>query len=238
MPSKFNPTPKDCLSYEQVAKELRYDPEIGHLFWLERKSRRDVTQPAGCLNHDGYRRVCVLGVTFQAHRLAWLLHYRQWPSMMIDHINGAKDDNRIVNLREVTRSQNIQNKLIKKKGKALPGTHFRKRSGKYESVITANGKVIWLGCYATEIEAHNAYLEGVKKHHVNYRIYSIDKKIYSYKYRFKVVKKSGSFFVNEYMLAKSKTLAKFHQEENAIIFLETMKKIQNMVDMGKFHVGL
>ena len=169
MPSKFNPTPKDCLSYEQVANELRYDPETGHLFWIKRGPRRNLVNPAGCLNHDGHKKVGVLGVICQAHRLAWLLHHKKWPYAYLDHINGNRGDNRISNLREVSIAQNMQNKEVKKKGKALPGTYYRSKKGKYEANIWINRKRIWLGIYDTEISAHKAYLEGVKKYHTNDR---------------------------------------------------------------------
>ena len=45
------------------------------------------------------------------HRMAWALAYGRWPSQ-IDHINGDKTDNRLCNLREVTFSENLQNRLL------------------------------------------------------------------------------------------------------------------------------
>lgn len=238
MPSKFNPTPKDCLSYEQVAKELRYDPETGHLFWLVRKQRRDVTQPAGCLNHDGYRKVGVLDVKIQAHRLAWLLYYKQWPSMIIDHINGEKDDNRIVNLREVTRRQNQQNKNIVKKGRNLAGAYYRKSKNKYESRIIIDGQYKWLGIYDNEIDAHNAYLEAIKKYQTHHRLDDLEAQNNFDKIKYRVLKKSGLYFVNKHRFHRGCAVADFKEKENAEIFVEAMQKIQNMIDNEKFHGGL
>lgn len=43
------------------------------------------------------------------HRLAWFYVHGRWPTADIDHINGNRDDNRLCNLREATRQQNIQN---------------------------------------------------------------------------------------------------------------------------------
>ncbi|EHB7575351.1 HNH endonuclease, partial [Escherichia coli] len=32
------------------------------------------------------------------HRIAWLMVYNDWPTDVIDHINGDRSDNRIANL--------------------------------------------------------------------------------------------------------------------------------------------
>lgn len=238
MPSKFNPTPKDCLSYEQVANELRYDPETGHLFWRVRKQRRDVTEPAGCLNHDGYRKVGVLGVTFQAHRLAWLLHTRSWPSMMLDHINGNRDDNRIANLREVTHSQNHQNRNITKRGKNLAGIYYRKAKNKYDAGIIFEGKYKWLGSYDNELDAHNAYICAIKKYQTHHRLNAGDTPNHFDKIKYRVLKKSGVYCVNKYRFHRGCSVAGFKERENAEIFVDVMQKIQNMIDKENFQVGL
>ena len=230
MPSKFNPTPKGCLSYEEVARELRYEPDTGHLYWIKRGCRRVLGKPAGCLNHDGYRKVQINGVVMQAHRVAWLLHYREWPSKYVDHINGERDDNRIANLREVTRSQNLQNKEIVKRGKALPGTFYRKHRDKYESHMRVDGKYIGLGVYDTEEEAHQAYLDGVKRYQTHHRLPIIESKQPSSLYKFRIIEKSGRYFVNKYRLSRGAFLADFSSKDNAETFLDAMKKIQRLID--------
>ena len=63
------------------------------------------------------------------HRLVWALVYGRFPKQ-IDHLNGIKTDNRLVNLREVSQSENDQNRLMPwKMGKGkIPGV-FRSRRG-------------------------------------------------------------------------------------------------------------
>jgi hypothetical protein len=46
------------------------------------------------------------------HRFVWVLCNGGWPQFTIDHINGNRLDNRIENLREVSMSENLRNKLL------------------------------------------------------------------------------------------------------------------------------
>jgi hypothetical protein len=74
------------------------------------------------------------------HHIAWALVFGRFPKQ-IDHINGIKTDNRLANLREVTTSENDENRLLPWKmgqGK-IPGVYrshrgyrFRMGKNKYE----------------------------------------------------------------------------------------------------------
>ena len=77
----------------------------------------------------------------------------------IDHINGIRDDNRIDNLREVTRQQNHFNRTKAK------GYTWHKKANKWSSQIFLNGENINLGLFDTEVEAHQAYLDAKKIYH-------------------------------------------------------------------------
>ena len=109
-------------------------------------------------NHNsGYCQVSLNREKVMYHNIIWILSTDEDipESMEIDHINGNKLDNRIENLRVVSHRLNIQNMEIHRDGK-LVGAGFDKRPGKYKALIYI-GKLIHLGYYETEQEAHRAY---------------------------------------------------------------------------------
>jgi len=87
-------------------------------------------------------------------RMIWLWHYGSLP-LMIDHINGNPQDNRIENLRECSRSQNGANSLNRRK--QYKGVHHRKDNGKYMARICINRKSIFLGNFNKAKDAAKAY---------------------------------------------------------------------------------
>ena len=76
----------------------------------------------------------------------------------IDHINGVRDDNRIMNLRGVTQQQNTFNKLNTK--------GYHKRGNKFRAVLQIIKEYKHLGYYDTEEEARAAYLNAKEKYHI------------------------------------------------------------------------
>jgi hypothetical protein len=93
-----------------------------------------------------------------AHQFAWYFIYKECVEE-IDHINGNRYDNRICNLRSVTRQQNQWNR------KTAKGYTWHKNNKKWESAIKVNKKRIYLGSFNTEEEARNAYLQAKEIYH-------------------------------------------------------------------------
>jgi len=83
---------------------------------------------------------------------------RDGRKLMITHINRDVTDNRIVNLELITQRQRAL-RTVKGKNTSSQyiGVHKCKRTGKWKSVITTNGKAEYLGYFCKEIEASNAY---------------------------------------------------------------------------------
>ena len=96
--------------------------------------------------------------SFLGHQFAWFYLYNEIAEE-IDHINGDKTDNRILNLRSVTHQQNMWNV------KNALGYSFHKKYKKYMAYITINRKMKYLGYYENENEAKQAYLNAKKQLH-------------------------------------------------------------------------
>ena len=115
---------KECeLTKEYINECLSYDANSGFLFWKVRPINHFKTKRAhacwnaryshmvaGAVNKDGYLSISIDKKIYRAHRLAWFIHYGSWPSKQIDHINRNPSDNRIVNLRDVSPSENLFNR--------------------------------------------------------------------------------------------------------------------------------
>lgn len=141
-----------------IKENLLYDFETGYLWWNKHGFGRQFDKPAGCLNKVGYIQVRVKSVAYAAHRVAWFLFYGMWPKDQIDHINNVRDDNRIVNLREATSTENHGNMKVRKGGTSkYKGVCWHKQLCKWNVRIMLNYKQIHLGCYDNEEEAALAY---------------------------------------------------------------------------------
>jgi hypothetical protein len=150
------------LTPEQARERLAYDPATGSLTWKENPARgrswnaKFAGRPAGYINSNGYVFVGLRGYgprwMFAGHRLAWAIHYGEWPDGVIDHINGVTADNRISNLRMVTMRENTWNRT--KPPRASSGVRGVSQSGgRWYATITRNWRTIRLGSFATKAEA-------------------------------------------------------------------------------------
>ena len=92
---------------------LSYDPLSGNLVFTDtRRGAVEIGKVAGYVDKSsgGYIRFYHRGQLYMAHRVAWALHYGNWPEYTIDHINRDPSDNRIENLRDVPQFVNNTNK--------------------------------------------------------------------------------------------------------------------------------
>lgn len=151
------------LTHAQAAKLFTFDPETGVLYRKFEWGPWKAGSVAGTVNKkNGYVIVSVgteVRRTYRAHRLAWLLHYGAWPPDEIDHINGDRADNRIVNLRAATPGQNLANKQGRRAG--LKGA-YPMANGRWRSAIGKNDRFQHLGVFDTEEEAHEAFVAAAK----------------------------------------------------------------------------
>ena len=156
------------INADKVRELLDYSESTGEFRWRKRVSRTAKGTVAGKLKPNGYVSIGISKRNYLAHRLAWLYVHGEMPSGQIDHINGVRNDNRIANLRDVTRSENCQNiRAARKDNKScgLLGATWCKRDRRWVAGITVNGKRKSLGCHDTAEQAHQAYLTAKAKFH-------------------------------------------------------------------------
>lgn len=103
-----------------------------------------------------------------AHRVIWKMVYGHDPDD-IDHINGIRSDNRLMNLRNVTRAENLKNLSVSTRNKSGIIGVCQAR-GKWVAQIKINGKTTHVGTFATKTEAARARLIASQKagYHANH----------------------------------------------------------------------
>lgn len=174
------------IEIDYLRSLLRYDPDTG-LFTWRRRPRNEFSSDriynswnakysgknCGSLTNK-YRTLRINDSQFYCHRLAWAIHYGEWPESDVDHINMVKTDNRIQNLRLSSRRQNMSNiKATKANKSGLIGVYWAKRERKWVAGITIDYKFNFLGYYDDPHLAASAYNAACEKANGKYA----DKKI-------------------------------------------------------------
>jgi hypothetical protein len=155
------------LTQERLKELLAYDPETGLFIRLQNRPGPGARagDAAGSVQPNDYRRIFVDGKGYKAHRLAWFYVHGEWPSE-IDHINCNKDDNRLANLRVVSRSQNRMNVRAYASNKSgYRGVSLYKPTNRWKAQIQVDGRKKALGYYATPEDAYAAYCEASTRLH-------------------------------------------------------------------------
>lgn len=161
---------------EYLKEALRYDPDTGKFFWRSDRPRHHFKSDRGwnisnsvygekeaglVRDHngkDGYVIICINGIRYYAHRLAWFMYHNFDPGdLQIDHINRNRCDNRIANLRLTTCQENSFNSTSRpnKKNEAPRGVS-KYLDGRYEARMTHNGEIYYLGVHDTVESAQMA----------------------------------------------------------------------------------
>lgn len=104
----------------ELNRLYRYDPEKGHIILKEANRRSAAGHVYTARAPNSYIQVTYKKGTAPAHRIAWVLMTGEQPDY-IDHINGARHDNRWSNLRSGTLSDNMRNKAFHRIARGEPG---------------------------------------------------------------------------------------------------------------------
>lgn len=155
-----------------LLKLLRYEPETGELFWLERTpdifpSQKNALRTCAAFNTRfagklatgspdsyGYLQIKILGRLVLLHRLVWKMVTGYEPDE-IDHINGRRSDNRFSNLRPASHAENCKNRAVESRNKSgVSGVTWQ--SGKWRARMKVDGRDITLGSFAEKDDAIRA----------------------------------------------------------------------------------
>lgn len=138
------------MNIDALKSLLRYEPDTGEIHWIAKGKGKIKKKAAGTKLYSGYLGICIGPKRWQAHRIAWALHHGTWPKNQIDHINGIKTDNRIVNLREATNSQNGKNLGLSKANKTgVKGVCWNEKHKSFRAYIKVEHKQMYLGTFKT-----------------------------------------------------------------------------------------
>lgn len=154
-------SPSKQYAYSHAAKLVNYDGATGVFIWLKREGSDSKTRQfntrfsgkeCGCDNGKGYSsiKIRIDGelFTLAAHRLAWLIAYGEMPVYDIDHIDGNRSNNKIDNLRAVTKALNCRNaKMLKSNTSGVTGVTLDKSTGKWRARARVNRKMYSIGCF-------------------------------------------------------------------------------------------
>lgn len=98
------------LTQAKLKEILEYCPETGLFTWLIKISKKNnVGGIAGSKTTKGYTQIIIFGKNYKASRLAFFYMTGKWPMDEMDHINRIRNDDRWINLRDVTAKENVAN---------------------------------------------------------------------------------------------------------------------------------
>ena len=148
---------KSELTQAMLKELLHYDPQSGVFTRRVTAGRYPAGVVAGSLDFYGYSNIAVEGRKYKAHRLAFLYMTGAFPSADVDHINRNPADNRWVNLRPATRSENQVNKGLRSDSTSgRRGVSWNKRLKKWHAYGKRPGPRTHLGFFDDLEEAATA----------------------------------------------------------------------------------
>jgi len=144
------------LTQARLKELLHYDPETGIFVWLKGRGPVKKGWIAGSVQTVRGKKYIVItlhGKHYKAHRLAFLYVKGVFPPDEVDHISGDGTDNRWVNMRHATRTQNNKNHRLRDDNiSGCTGVHWRNDKQKWHAYVGTK-PIIHLGYFSHIFEA-------------------------------------------------------------------------------------
>lgn len=151
---------KDLLMAD-ITREIldeRFFYQDGNFFW-KKSPKYDIKagDKVGHTREDGYTVTRIKGKSYLLHRLVFLYHHNYLPKL-VDHIDNNPENNRIENLRDVSRKENVYNtdKLWSHNTSGVRGVSFCNKGNKWTARFKHQGKYLFLGYFKDKKDAINA----------------------------------------------------------------------------------
>ena len=151
------------LTQTKVRELFDYNHQTGELTWKVRLATHiNIGDVAGSPDRQGYLHVGIKGKRYKNHRLIFLYHNGYLPENEVDHIDRDIANNRIENLRELSKSCNLRNsKLYASNKSGIKGVLKKRNSNIYVASIYFEGKNrhLYYGTDFVEAAAHRLAAE-------------------------------------------------------------------------------
>jgi hypothetical protein len=157
---------RDRITAERLRGLLHYDQRTGVFTHRATRSGVQGGMLAGSAHSDGYIAISVDGLSYLAHRLAWLYVTGEWPTGEVDHKDRVRTHNWFDNLRDAGKPENMQNQSAPQKGNKTGFLGVYPYRGRFCAQIMANKVKHRLGTFDTPQEASRVYLEAKARLHV------------------------------------------------------------------------
>lgn len=150
-----------------------YEYKEGKLFFKASRGGQRAGVRAGTLNPvNGYRYVHVQGKLHAEHRVIWFLHHDAWPDE-VDHINNIRDDNRIENLRQISRQANVMKRgMAKTNPYGFKGVRSKYGGKSWTVEISVNRQRAFIGTFADKYDAATAYNFAAAELHGEFAVFN------------------------------------------------------------------